>query len=143
MIRDTVVMAWLPRVLLALGLIAIAGAAAATVSSARSIAGADRASGVVTEMVRGAEPYGDPFAPLVSFATADGEGVEFLAGEFTSPPSYAPGDHVEVLYDPDTPPDARLTGFFDLWGDSTVVGLFGVVVVGMSWFARLLSASAE
>jgi Protein of unknown function (DUF3592) len=70
--------------------------------------------------------------PVVRFTTAEGRTVEFVSASGSSPASHSVGDRVEVLYDPDDPQDAQLSGFFDLW--LWPIG-FGVLAIGFGAFA--------
>ena len=71
------------------------------------------------------EPASDDtvYAPVFEFATPDG-GMEKIEGAASSPPRYAVGDEVYVLFDPANPGGARVDGFAGLWlGEVlTVVG---------------------
>ena len=49
------------------------------------------------------------------FVTANGETIEFVSSTGSSSPSESPGDRVEVLYDPDDPYGAQLSGIFHVW----------------------------
>lgn len=54
------------------------------------------------------------FAPVVEFTTPDGT-IQRVEGVASSPPRYAVGDRVDVLYDPARPGDARVDSFWGLW----------------------------
>jgi len=50
---------------------------------------------------------------------------------WSSSPSHKAGENVDVLYDPDDPSDAKLSGFFDLWGLPGIFLFIGAVFVGV------------
>lgn len=47
-----------------------------------------------------------------------------------------PGERIDVLYDPDDPYDAKLSGFFDLWLDPGSFVVVGGVFSGKASFLR-------
>jgi hypothetical protein len=95
------------------------------------LARADRAAGTVIEMRRSG---GDStYRPVVSFRTAQGQAVTFVASWGTSPPAYRRGDHVTVLYDAATPEKAEIEGFLSQW-------LGTLILAGLATIFALLSA---
>jgi len=67
---------------------------------------------------------------VVRFTTAGGETIEFQSRS-SNPPAYARGEQVTVLYLPEAPHDARIQGFFSLWGLPLVFGSVGSVFLLM------------
>jgi hypothetical protein len=84
------------------------------------------------------------YAPRVRFTTGDGREIEFVSSTASSPPSYAEGDAVQVLYRPDRPADARIDSYADLWLAPTIVGGIGVFfaafAIGWAVLARRVRA---
>jgi hypothetical protein len=76
----------------------------------------------------------------VSFTTANGKEIQFKSSTGSNPALHSTGDRVEVLYDPDDPGDAELSGFFDLWLLPGVVLFIGagfvVVPFVLFWISR-------
>jgi hypothetical protein len=79
--------------------------------------------------------------PVVAFATAEGEPVEFT-GLGSNPPRYKTGDQVEVLYWPSEPANARINAFAQLWIQFVIFYGIAVVFTGIALFsARLVDYS--
>jgi hypothetical protein len=65
--------------------------------------------------------------PQIRFQTAEGRSILFFASVGSNPPSYAAGQPVKVLYDPQNPYHAEIDSFGQLWTLSIVftgLGLF-------------------
>lgn len=65
--------------------------------------------------------------PQVEFTTNRGEAQRFRGGIGSSPPDYAVGDKVEVIYDPAQPREAIIASFGELWLAPLALGGFGLV----------------
>ena len=50
----------------------------------------------------------------------------------SSPPAYEVNEKVEVLYLAEQPEEAKLNGFFSLWGIPLVLGIIGIMDLLMS-----------
>ena len=76
------------------------------------------------------------YKPLVEFIDKEGKLYEFTTNSSSNPPSYAIGERVKVLYNPKSPHDAKIQGFFSLWGAALLVGGLGLVffIIGGSMF---------
>ena len=76
------------------------------------------------------------YKPLVEFTDKNGNPYEFASSTSSNPPSYNVGEAVEVLYNPQSPHDAKIKGFFSLWGGATILGILGLVffLVGAAFF---------
>ncbi len=76
------------------------------------------------------------YKPLVRFIEKKGTKIEFTSSTSSNPPSYHVGEKVEVLYNPESPNNAKIKGFFSIWGGVTIVGTIGLVffIVGASIF---------
>jgi hypothetical protein len=76
----------------------------------------------------------DAKAPVVSFKDRRGIEHQIISSVASSPPSFAVGETVEVLYDPANPDEARIDSFFQLW-----FGAFlGLVMGGGALFLTLI-----
>jgi len=109
------------------------------ISSARDtrafVAEAVHADGTVIALVRHARSESNAVAPIVRFATADGEAIEFRSDTASDPPSYTRGERVGVLYRPLAPHDARVDDFLTLWASSVLFGAIGAIFfcTGVAW----------
>ncbi|MFE7316062.1 DUF3592 domain-containing protein [Streptomyces sp. NPDC057555] len=69
--------------------------------------------------------------PVVEFTTADGTSRTFRGSAGSSPPAYEVGERVEVLYRADSPGDARINGFIQMWVLPLVMGGIGLGFTGI------------
>ncbi|HEY2016491.1 MAG TPA: DUF3592 domain-containing protein [Bryobacteraceae bacterium] len=67
---------------------------------------------------------GGSYHARVRFQAGDGRELIFVSAYGTSPPAFPTGGHVEVLYDPEDPANARINTFAALW-------IFPVIFLGM------------
>ena len=99
------------------------------------IAESETAQGKVTELVRSRSGDSTTYKPVVQFYTKNGELIEFMSSAGSSPPSYDEGEKVEVFYLPENPQNAKINGFFSIWGGPLIVGVLGgiffLVGIGM------------
>ena len=97
------------------------------------LAQSETAQGEVIDLVLRSSHDGDSgtssgvYYPVVRFATAEGEYIEFQSGVGSQPPAYRIGDSVTVRYRPDNPYRARIDSFFQLWFLSVLFGGLGFV----------------
>lgn len=127
---------WAPRVCLALGVLLLVGGAIAFVHTKRFVSGSERATGTVIDLSSRTDSDGTvTYHPVVRFTTAKGRTVQFVSDSGSSPATKSEGDRVEVLYDPDDPQDAKLSGFFDLWLWPLAFGALGGMLVFFGLFA--------
>ncbi len=127
------IMPWFPGVFC----IIVGGA---QLSFALYLAQADWAFAERAESTRGTVVNITPSgSPVVRFRTAGGDEVTFRDSASSSPPSYAVGESVEVLYDRRRPAEARVPGVFRQVAP-LAVGLFGLTFftfgLGMLWRLR-------
>mgnify|MGYP006188413307 CR=1 FL=1 len=96
------------------------------------------ARGTVVDLIRssGSSDSGPTYAPVVQFTTSSGQAIEFTSSVSSNPPSYSPGESVEVLYLPNQPHNAKMSSFFSLWGGATIVGSMGGIffLIGVGFF---------
>lgn len=97
-------------------------------SSADFAAHAVSAEGTVTDLAFSRSSKGSgTYRPVVQFTTADGAIVHMTGATGSSPPAYARGDHVRVLYDKANPEHARLDSFAENWLAPLILGGLGSV----------------
>lgn len=133
---------WVVRLFFAVGVVALLVSAGVLVWTIQFVARAERATGTVTEVVRETDSEGDDvFYPVVRFTTPEGAEIEFKSSSGSAPASHSEGDQVDVLYDPDDPDDARLSGFFDLWLFPIVGLALGAGFIAVSLFVRRQTSS--
>ncbi|RDB05165.1 DUF3592 domain-containing protein [Runella aurantiaca] len=72
------------------------------------------------------------FYPVIAFETAEGQKIEFRNGVGTTrrKGSYQEGERVKVRYETQNPANAKIAGFWELWGLTVVLGGFGLVFIG-------------
>ncbi|MHC5053572.1 MAG: DUF3592 domain-containing protein [Planctomycetota bacterium] len=129
------------RLLLVVGWLFLAGSGPicmiiGAVSYFRTRSFIERASvteGVVVEMVERRGESGTTFAPVFVFSDGQGESHTIYSRTSSYPPSHSVGDRVTVLYERDSPEDACLDEFFDLWAFAVIPGGIGLVhfIVGL------------
>jgi hypothetical protein len=124
---------WVPRLFAGIGLLLLAVAAVTAFFTFRFVADSERADGTVVDLVESydAENNRTSYYPVVHFETGEGRPVQFESDVTTSDDV---GDTVEVLYDPDDPNDAKLAGFFNLWGLSLIFGALGAAFTGIGGY---------
>jgi len=93
------------------------------------------AKGVVVELIHNIDASGMVdivVAPRVRFKTVAGQGHFFVSSYYSYPPAYEVGESVTVLYPKNRPYEAKLKGFFSLWGFSAIVFCIGLGCCYMS-----------
>lgn len=92
-------------------------------------------SGIVVELVSSkSKDNSTLYKPVIEFRTKDGELIEFTASAASNPPSYLKGEAVQVFYKADAPYQAKVKGFFSLWGGTIIFAGIGLsfFIVGIS-----------
>ena len=89
----------------------------------------DRSERVLGEVV-GLQGY-DTVAPVIEFTSLTGERFTFVGSVSSSPPAYAVGEDVDVIYERDTPQDALINSFFQLYFVSLITGFLGTIFTGI------------
>lgn len=98
------------------------------------LAEAETATGTVIELVkrRSRDSDGratDYYYPVVEFTALNGDLYQFESQTGSSPPNVQVGEPVEIIYDPENIKDARIRGFFSLWGFAFILGLVGTIFI--------------
>jgi hypothetical protein len=93
-----------------------------------------QAEGTVIELVRSRSSDSTTYRPVVEFKTQSGSVIEFTSSSGSNPPSYSKGEVVSILYHESSPEQAKINGFFSLWGLPLILGSLGAVffLVGFS-----------
>ncbi|WP_341522091.1 DUF3592 domain-containing protein [Pseudomonas sp. G.S.17] len=107
------------------GVAMLLGAVMAYNSSTAFLENAVSVEGTVIDLDSQRSQDSITFKPVVQFVTEDGQTVEFTSSAGTNPPSYSVGEKVEVLYAPEDPQGAKLSGFFELWGSVLILATMG------------------
>ena len=86
-------------------------------------------SGVIVGEARVHDPDNDSlsFAPVFSFATANGQTYTITSTVSSNPPEFSVGQHVKVLYKEGDPRVARLESFRQLWTMGIVLSSLGLI----------------
>ena len=131
-------MSFIKYIIAAVGVALLGGAYLAFSSTQDILKTAVSTQGTVIELVRSRSSSSSSssslsdsdytYAPVVEFETQDGRRVEFKSSTSSNPPSYSRGEKVEVLYQETFPENAKIQGFFSLWGLSMIVGIFGLIL---------------
>lgn len=111
----------------AIGAAMLVGALAMAQNTRAFLADATHARGTVIDLEPRRSSDSLTYAPVIEFVTADQQLVSFATNHSSSHPSEAIGDPVEVVYAADRPEDARLVGFFALWGGVLICGGLGAL----------------
>lgn len=84
-----------------------------------------RTTGTITELRERTEKEhgGIAYAPIYKFRDAAGAEHSVASNLYSAPPLHRVGDTVQVLYHPTDPVNARIDGYWYLWGIPTVTGL--------------------
>ena len=112
-------------ILIGLGL--LAGAFYMYQNTSEFLRNATRADGTVIELIASRSSDSTTYTPVVTFTTLEGEKIEFTSSTSSNPPAYSQGEHVDIFYKPSAPQDAKLSGYFSLWGGATILGGLGSV----------------
>jgi Protein of unknown function (DUF3592) len=82
--------------------------------------------GTVSELQPRRSASGETTTPIIQFKTQDGSIIHISGPAGSSGKTYAPGDHVPVLYDPLRPGQTRIDDFDQTWGRTLWFGVFGI-----------------
>lgn len=127
------------------GVLMLVGAGLLYQNTTKFIASASRAQGEVIDLLRvesSRRNSSDTWRPMVHFKLPSGEIVEFTPSSSSSPPAYDKGEIVGVFFNPSNPQDARLDGFFDLWGGAAIAGGLGAVFLAFAVGMHFLLSDA-
>lgn len=73
-------------------------------------------------------------APVVRFNTAVGDTIVFTSSPYTDPPAYELDEEVTVLYNPELPHKAKISGFLSLYLGSLILFVVGLCIAIPSYF---------
>lgn len=104
------------------------------------IAEASQAEGTVVDLAESRSEDSISYRPVVRFTTENAQVIEFIGSTGSNPPSYSRGEQVQVLYVPAEPENAKLSGFFSVWGGFSILVVIGVLMFllggGLIWAGR-------
>lgn len=69
------------------------------------------------------------FHPRVRFVDLAGREQTFESKQESRPPRFSVGQQVPVLYLPDSPDDATIEGFLELWFFTLITGIVGLALI--------------
>ncbi|WP_215398526.1 DUF3592 domain-containing protein [Rheinheimera oceanensis] len=121
------------------GFAMLAGAFFAYNSTSSFLKEAAVADGMVVELLASRSDNSITYRPVVQFMSEQGQLIEFVSATGSNPASYSQGEQVEVLYLPTRPSDAKINGFFSLWGVAIILAAIGAVffIIGVGIIAFL------
>lgn len=138
-----------------LGITAMAAALYFGINTRTFLDTAARAEGTVVDLQpsrdsRPGSPHSQEitgYQPVVVFVTPKGQTIRFVSSFSTQPSLYERGEKVEVVYPAHNPHDARINGFFSLWGGALILGsvgtLFFLAGFALGYFTRLKARRDE
>lgn len=121
------VIATVKYVFTAVGAAMLAGAFLLYQNTRTFVEDATRTEGTVVELVESRSSDSTTYRPVVDFTTSTGETIRFTSSSGSNPPSYSVGEKVALFYLADAPQQAKIDGYFSLWGAPTIVGGLGSV----------------
>ncbi len=127
---------WILGIFLVIGLGMLVGAVYNFQSTRTFVAGAELTVGTVVELERRESRDSDgnrsvTYYPVVRYPLPAGGEHQFRSSTGSNPPSYRQGQQVEVLYLPNNPYEARINGFFSLWGMPLILSGMGLAFAGL------------
>lgn len=96
-------------------------------------------TGVVVDLLENRGEEGMTYIPVVAFVDKDDRPVSFSSSIASSPPAYAIGEKVGVLYLPGQPEDARIDDLAGRWGLSIALLVFGLPLFSVGLIMVLLA----
>jgi len=103
------------------------------------LATAARAPGVITQLRVHTSNDSRTYHPVFVFNDSNGNQHEVESSTGSNPSRHTVGEHVNVLYQIPHPDEAKMDGFFELWGISVIMG--GVGALDLLLGAGLLVAA--
>lgn len=129
------------------GFAMLAGALFAYNNTSSFLKEAVMTDGTVIELLASRSDNSITYRPVVQFLSEQGQLIEFVSSTGSNPASYSQGEQVKVLYLPMQPSDAKINGFFSLWGVAIILAGIGAVFfltgAGIIVFVRLKSRQDE
>ncbi|WP_417538614.1 DUF3592 domain-containing protein [Marinobacter sp.] len=110
-----------------IGACMLAGAFVSYNSTASFLERSESAQGTVVELIRSRSSDSNSYYPVVQFTAGNGREIEFKSSTGSYPAPYDRGEQVTVFYEPASPEDAMIDGFFSLWGAALIIGALGCV----------------
>ncbi len=92
------------------------------------------AAGTVLELVMSDNNDSDAYTPKIKFITAAGDTIVFTHSIYSDPPVFAVNEVVKVLYNPESPADAKVGSFFSLFSGSIILFAIGLLIAIPSYY---------
>jgi hypothetical protein len=86
---------------------------------------------------------GTMYSPVFAFSDQNGETHEIHSSFASYPPSHSKGEKVIVYYPSDAPKNAKLDGFFSMWGLAVIAGICSVSNYVMGLVFLLIARSVR
>jgi hypothetical protein len=119
---------------IALGALCVVVSVVTIVERITFLAHAKSARGTVVELVHRHHSSGNPtWAPVFVFTDENGKNWRIYSSTSNNPPAYSMGESIQVYYNPLNPMNAMTNNFFDLWGFSVFLGVFGTGDLIFGW----------
>lgn len=98
---------------------------------------ANLVQGVVIENIRSSSDDSYTYRPMIEFTTQDGRRIKFVSKLGSGSPSYSVGQHVDVLYVPSAPENAKINSFMNLYFVTLILGVMSGVILASLLVGRL------
>lgn len=127
-----------------ISVIIVAIAAHTAADERRFVSTAQKAKGMVVNLLTERHDNKTRYRPEVQFTAPDGQQIKFRSSMSSSPPAYREGESVGVLFDPANPRKAEIDSFKTLWMGPLIAGLMGLLflVIGGAVAAKGIYALA-
>ncbi len=122
---------------LAVGIALLIGAVFVYKSSSDFLLSAVATRGTIIGLMQHKHDDSVSYHPVVSFTTEGGRSVEFTSSQQGNASAYLIGSSVGVLYSPANADEARIKGFFAIWGLTLLLASLGALFVSVGTAAIL------
>ena len=125
-------------VCLLVGLCLLGGALKLFLDTRAFLSSAKETTGVVVDLERKRDEDSTTYAPVFRFKDATGVEYTVTSSVSSKPAAHNVGASVPVLFDPQSPRNAKINSFRDLWFGATICATLGLVFSMIGLF-RVLS----
>lgn len=130
---------YVPYFFIAFGLLCFVLASVFAINPIHLLRNGERTEGIVADLVL--KDSGN-YAPVFQFQPLTGELATIHSSVSSNPPSFSVGDQVEILYDPESPENAVIHSWANMWLGSTITGFMGLIFGGIG-LAALFSVRRQ
>jgi hypothetical protein len=96
----------------------------------QQLSNAVRTQGTVIDLIRTSKKNAT-LAPKVSFVAKNGETYMFISSVGTNPPEFEKGQRVSIYYDPQSPKQAFVDSFLQLWFVNVILTVLALPFLGI------------